>query len=149
MSDSLLTDCARNCTIVGMELVIDTSAIVAVLLNEPEKAAILERTDGVELVAPPSLHWEIGNAFSKMFRRRRTTLSRAEQAIAEYERINIRVVDVDLIQALELADQLGMYAYDAYMLACALNLRLPILTLDKKLYNAANLLGVRTVEVNQ
>lgn len=76
-------------------------------------------------------------------------MSRAEQAIAEYERINIRVVDVDLIQALELADQLGMYAYDAYMLACALNLRLPILTLDKKLYNAANLLGVRTVEVNQ
>lgn len=132
-----------------MELVIDTSAIVAVLLNEPEKAAILERTDGVELVAPPSLHWEIGNAFSKMFRRRRATLSRAEQAIAEYERINIRFVDVDLIQALELADQLGLYAYDAYMLACALNLRLPILTLDKKLYNAANLLGVRTVEVNQ
>ena len=132
-----------------MELVIDTSAIVAVLANEPEKSAILERTDGAELVAPPSLHWEIGNAYAKMFKRRRTTLDRAKQALARYEQINIRFVDVDLLQALELADQLDIYAYDAYMLACALNLRLPLLTLDRKLYNAANLLGVRTVEVNQ
>lgn len=127
----------------------DTSAIIAVLADEPKKAAILERTDGAELVAPLSLHWEIGNAFSKMFRRRRTTLNQAKQAIADYKQINIRYVDVDLYQALELADQLGLYAYDAYMLACALNLRLPILTLDKKLSGAANLLGVITVEINQ
>ena len=132
----------------GMELVMDTSAMIAVLVDEPAKAAILERTDDTELVAPLSLHWEIGNAFAKMFKQRRTTLSQAKQAIADYKRIHIRLVDVDLIQALELADQLGLYAYDAYMLACALNLRLPILTLDKKLSGAATLLGVRTVEVN-
>ncbi len=76
-------------------------------------------------------------------------MDQAKQALAMYEQINIRFVDVDLLQALELAEQLDIYAYDAYMLACALNLRLPILTLDKKLYNAANLLGVSTVDVNQ
>lgn len=127
----------------------DTSAIVAVLLNEPEKAAILERIVSDQPVAPRSVHWEIGNAFSVMFKRRRANLRQAKQAIAEYEQLNIRFVDVDLYQALELSDQLGIYAYDAYVLACALNLRLPILTLDKELSGAANLLGVRTVEVNQ
>lgn len=131
-----------------MELVIDTSAIVAVLVNEPQKAAILERIDDAQMVAPRSVHWEIGNAFSAMFKRRRATLRRAKQAIAEYEQLNIRFVDVDLYQAVELSEQLGIYAYDAYVLACALNLRLPILTLDKDLSDAANLLGVRLVEVN-
>ena len=131
-----------------MELVIDTSAIVAVLVNEPQKAAILERIDDAQMVAPRSVHWEIGNAFSAMFKRRRATLRRAKQAIAEYEQLNIRFVDVDLYQAVELSEQLGIYAYDAYVLACALNLRLPILTLDKDLSGAANLLGVRLVEVN-
>ena len=126
----------------------DTSAMIAVLVDEPAKAAILERTEGAELVAPLSLHWEIGNAFAKMFKQRRIALSQAKQAIADYKRMTIRLVDVDLMQALELADQLGLYAYDAYMLACALNLRLPILTLDKKLSGAATLIGVRTVEVN-
>ena len=126
----------------------DTSAIIAVLVDEPDKAAILERVDDAQMVAPRSVHWEIGNAFSAMFKRHRSTLRQAKQAIADYKRIHIRLVDVDLIQALELADQLGLYAYDAYMLACALNLRLPILTLDKKLSGTANLVGVRTVEVN-
>ena len=127
----------------------DTSAIIAVLTDEPDKAAILERIDNAQMVAPRSVHWEIGNAFSAMFKRRRSTLRQAKQAIAEYEQMNIRFVDVDLYQAVDLSDQLGIYAYDAYVLACALNLRLPILTFDKGLLDAANLLGVRTVEVNQ
>ena len=123
--------------------------MIAVLVDEPAKAAILEIIGNSQMVAPRSVHWEIGNAFSAMFKRRRSTLRQAKQAIAEYEQMNIRFVDVDLYQAVELSDQLGIYAYDAYVLACALNLRLPILTFDKGLFDAANLLGVRTVEVNQ
>ena len=52
-----------------MELVADTSAIIAVIANGSERAAILERTVGAELIAPASVHWELGNAFSAMFRR--------------------------------------------------------------------------------
>lgn len=58
-----------------MVLIIHTSAIVAVLMDEPEKAAILELTEDAELVAPRSVHWEIGNAFSLMFKRRRRCLA--------------------------------------------------------------------------
>lgn len=61
-----------------MKLVVDTSVILAVLLNEPHRQKILDITKGAELYAPASLHWEIGNAFSAMFKQNRLTLDQAQ-----------------------------------------------------------------------
>ena len=130
-----------------MEMVIDTSAIIAVIADGTERATILERTVGVALTAPASVHWEVGNAFSAMFRRGRITLAQARQALRSYDRMSFRFVDVDLTRSLELAQRLNLYAYDAYVLACALNSRSPLLTLDKKLAVAASSVGVRILEV--
>ena len=129
-----------------MDLVIDTSAIVAVIANEPEKLAIAHTADS-SLVVPASVHWEIGNAFSAMFKRRRITLAQAKLAIRSYEQMRLRFIDIDLSQSLELSEQLDIYAYDAYVLASALSLRLPLLTLDDKLAAVAPLTGVQTLEV--
>lgn len=131
----------------SMDIVIDTSAVIAVIANEPEKPSIVKHTLGANLIAPASVHWEVGNAFSAMFKRRRISLSQAKEAIKSYERIVFRFIDVDLGQSLELSDRLDMYGYDAYVLACALNLRSPLLTLDKKLAAAAPAVGVRVLEV--
>ena len=131
----------------SMDIVIDTSAVIAVIANEPEKPAIVEHTLGANLIAPASVHWEVGNAFSAMFKRRRISLSQAKEAIKSYERIVFRFIDVDLGQSLELSDRLNMYGYDAYVLACALNMRSPLLTLDKKLAAAAPEVGVKVLEV--
>ena len=130
-----------------MDLVIDTSAIIATLTDEPERQAIIEYTVGAELIVPPSVHWEVGNAFSAMLKRRRISLAQAKQAIVNYHRITFRYIDIGLDQSLELSEQLDIYAYDAYVLACALNLRLPLLTLDKRLSSAAAQLKVQTLEV--
>ena len=43
-----------------MDIVVDTSVIMAVITNEPEKDALIEVTRGVDLIAPPSVHWETG-----------------------------------------------------------------------------------------
>lgn len=131
----------------SMDIVIDTSAVIAVIANEPEKPAIVEHTLGANLIAPASVHWEVGNAFSAMFKRRRISLSQAKEAIKSYERIVFRFIDIDLGQSLDLASRLNMYGYDAYVLACALNLRSPLLTLDKKLAAAAPMVGVKVLEV--
>ncbi len=131
-----------------MDLVIDTSAVIAVIANEPERDAIIAQTVGVSLLAPASVHWEIGNSFSAMLKRRRITLSLAQQAIRSYEQMQFRFIDVDLSQSLDLSARLGLYAYDAYVLACALNLRSPLLTLDNGLAGNAALAGVRVMEVN-
>ena len=131
-----------------MDLVIDTSAIIAVIANEPEREAIIEHTVGANLMAPASVHWEIGNAFSGMFKRHRITLSQAQQAIRSYEQMQFRFLDVDLGQSIRIAHELGLYAYDAYVLACALNVRSPLLTLDSELATSAGVAGVHIVEVN-
>lgn len=131
----------------SMDIVIDTSAVIAVIANEPEKPAIVEHTLGANLIAPASVHWEVGNAFSAMFKRRRISLRQAKEAIKSYERIVFRFIDIDLGQSLDLASRLNMYGYDAYVLACALNLRSPLLTLDKKLAAAAPVVGVKVLEV--
>jgi predicted nucleic acid-binding protein len=130
-----------------MRLVVDASVVIAVIGNEPKKAALIAATQGYELVAPLSLPWEIGNAFSAMLKRNRITLQQAEAAIEIYQQIPVSLVDVDLKQALELSHRLKIYAYDAYLIACALNQGCALLTLDGGLSYAAKAAGVAVVEV--
>lgn len=130
-----------------MDIVIDTSVIIAVIANEPEKDKLIELTLGSDLIAPHSVHWEIGNAFSVMLRRQRITLEQALKAIEIYRQISIRFVDVELESSLEHVDNLGIYAYDAYLIQCALKYRSALITLDKSLVNAARQTGVKVIEV--
>ena len=116
-----------------MKIVVDTSVIVAVIANEPEKTALIEMTRGSELVAPQSVHWEIGNAFSAMLKRKRLTSGEATRALKVYGRIQIRFLDVELEQSLRIADEQGIYAYDAYVLRCAQKHRSPLISLDQSL----------------
>lgn len=132
-----------------MELVIDTSAIIAVLVREPHRAVLIEVTAGADLLAPPSVHWEVGNAFSAMFKRRHLTLRQAHRALEAYHRIPIRFSEVGLERALEVSKDLDIYAYDAYVIACALQHRCPVLSLDQGLVKAAARAGIATVEVQQ
>ncbi len=132
-----------------MNLVVDTSVIVAVIANEPEKPAIITQTQGAKLFAPRSLSMETGNAFSAMLKRGRITLEQAKAAVEIYEQISLNLVDINLLQALEIASRLNVYAYDAYVIACALHQDCPLLTLDGGLSYAAKAAGVDVVEVNQ
>lgn len=128
-----------------MAYVIDTSAIIAVLLSEPERDLLVRATRGAELLAPASVHWEIGNALSAGLKRRRLTLAQGQRALTAYAAIPIRFVDVDLALSLELAAEHALYAYDAYLLTCALQQRAPLLTLDAGLVRTANTLGIDLV----
>jgi predicted nucleic acid-binding protein len=132
-----------------MDVVLDTSALVAVLVDAPEKEALVALTPGASILAPSSVHWEIGNAFSAMLRRRRLTMKQVQAALSSYEQIPIRYVDVDLQKALELAGRLGVYAYDAYVLACAESMRSPLITLDGGMIAAGKKMGLTILEVNR
>ncbi|OFW31877.1 MAG: twitching motility protein PilT [Acidobacteria bacterium RIFCSPLOWO2_12_FULL_60_22] len=132
-----------------MEFVVDTSVLIAVLTSEAERAVLVERTRGVHLVAPASVHWEVGNAFAAMLKRRRITLPEIEQALEAYGKIPLRLMAVDLTTALQLAAEHNLYAYDAYVLACATRQRCPLLTLDGGLARAARAAGVQLGEISQ
>ncbi len=130
-------------------VVIDTSAVIAVVANEASKPALIRLTEGVELISSSSLPAEMGNAFSAMFKRRRISLVEAKVAIETYKRIPIRLTALDLGQALDLSHQLNIYAYDAYFIACGLQYRSPLLTVDGGLRDAARLAGIEVLEVTQ
>jgi len=51
-------------------------------------------------------------------------------------------------QAVELSGRLNIYAYDAYVLACAINQRAPLLTLDGGLRERARELKLDVLEAN-
>jgi len=129
------------------EIVIDTSAVVAVITNAPEKVALIRATEDVELVAPSSVHWEVGNAFSAMIRRGRLTLDHAARAIEIYQLIPIRFIDVDLMGSLMIASEHRLYAYDAYLIECSRARRASLLTLDRTLARVAAIMAIDVVEV--
>jgi predicted nucleic acid-binding protein len=123
-------------------MVVDTSAVLAVLLEEPERIALIAATRGATLYAPPSLPWEVGNALVALVRRRRLTLAEARRVWDAFQSVPMRLVDIDVGQAIASATELALYAYDAYMLELAVQRGLPLLTLDQKLRHAARARGV-------
>lgn len=131
----------------NMEVVADASAIIAVVTNERRRQALIRSSDGADLIAPASVHWEIGNALSAMLKRGRISLNQVTSALIAYEQIPIRFVDVELDQSLSIAAEYDLYAYDAFLLRCSLKYRSPILTLDRGLAHAAKQLHVEIVEV--
>ena len=130
-----------------MKCVVDTSIIIAVITNEEHKQSIISATKDVDLIAPGSLHWEIGNALSAMLKRNRITYSQCLSALKAYSYIPIQEKDIALADVLGLAGQFKIYAYDAYMLACSQKYHASMLSLDKGLISVAQQLGLPILEV--
>ena len=129
------------------EIVIDTSAVVAVITDASEKTALIRMTEDAALVAPSSVHWEVGNAFSAMIRRGRLTPELAARAIDIYQSIPIRFVDVDLTASLMIASEHHLYAFDAYLIECSRARRAPLLTLDRALARVAAKVMIDVMEI--
>lgn len=129
-------------------IVIDTSAILAVLLDEPEKQAVVEATMGSVVCAPASLRWEVGNAATAGVKRRRLTPERARQLITDFEQVTIRELAIDIERAVDLALELGIYAYDAYILEATRSSGLRLLALDGPIRRNATKLGLPLLELD-
>ena len=131
-----------------MTITIDTSALIAVIGNEASKPRIIELTRDCRLCAPPSVQWEIGNAFSAMFKRQQLSIELATRALAIYREIPIKFIEVPLEVTLKLSHSQGIYAYDAYLIQCAQQTGTSLLTLDGGLKAVAQRMGISVLEVN-
>ena len=132
-----------------MYITIDTSALIAVIGNEASKQSIVDLTANCSLYAPASVHWEIGNAFSSMFKSQNLDIERAQQALTVYSGIPIKFVDVPLEATLEISKAQNIYAYDASLIQCAQQTSTSLLTLDNGLKSVAQQVGVHVLEVMQ
>ena len=129
------------------DFVVDASVIIAVIANEPEKDQLIQLTKGADLLAPASIHWEIGNAFSAMIKRDRITIKQALSALEIYHQIPIRYTEVELEKTLLIVAEHRIYAYDAYLIRCAIKYNSVLITLDQKLARVAQEMNVNVVEV--
>ncbi len=130
-----------------MDIVIDTSALLAVIVGEPERDRIIANTSGHTLIGPGAIPWEVGNAFSAMMKQHRLSLDDTQEGLRVFHSVPIRYVKVDMANTLSLARRESMYAYDAYFLDCASRHVAPLLTLDRRLMRAAQNIGIHLLEV--
>ena len=133
-----------NCTGMNKEgILVDASAVLAVILEEPEKDSIVKATAGCEAKAPGCLRWEVGNAFSAMAKRGRLEPEETFAALKVFDMIPMQEVEVDLGEALEMALENDIYAYDAYYLAAAKKHRVELLSLDQRMLEVAKNEGIK------
>jgi len=130
-----------------MEVVIDASAILAVLLNEEEKDSIITLTMGLSLLSPGCIEYEIGNAVSALHKRNLISTADGILVWHEFCKIPLRQINPNIHDALIIACNENIYAYDAYYLAVASQYHLPLLTLDDKMRSTAFKIGIESMEV--
>ncbi|WP_234570546.1 type II toxin-antitoxin system VapC family toxin [Rhodohalobacter sp. 614A] len=131
-----------------MLITIDTSAVLAVLVNESHKQVIIEHTENSELQSPESIDAEIGNALSAMLKRKRISLTKTKQIINQFDLVPIRRTPIRLNEALKLSKEFNIYAYDGYVLDCAKQYRTPLLSLDRRMVDVAKELNITVLEVS-
>jgi predicted nucleic acid-binding protein len=129
-----------------MKIVADTNTFIAVSLNEPERKAIIDLTEGCELVAPDVLPFELGNALTAMMKKGTLQPHEISSSWDTIRQIPVELKRTDIKYALEIAVQFGIYAYDAYFLECASGLRCPLITLDRRMKGVALEMGIFILE---
>ena len=117
-------------------IVVDCSAISAILFDEPARDEALERLAGHSLNAPNLLDHEIVSVALKKRRQDWPEASLA-LALADYAAYDIALHPVDLAAQYELATRYQLSAYDAAYLWLAAELKAPLATFDLKLATAA------------
>ena len=129
-----------------MKIIADTNTFIAVALNEPEKAKIIQLTEGHDLIAPDVLPFEIGNALTAMMKKNALKKEEVESAWEIIQQIPVDLRHTDIKSALSIAIKFNLYAYDAYFLKCAENLHSPLLTLDLGMQRVARAMGITILE---
>jgi predicted nucleic acid-binding protein len=119
-------------------MVIDASAVAAILLGEPEADAIERRIAGRHLYAPHLIGFEIANICATRTRREPERATAFLELLDVFADLGVERLDVDVQGVLRLALAQRLTAYDAAYLWLARNLGAPLVTLDRQLAAAAS-----------
>jgi predicted nucleic acid-binding protein len=132
-----------------MDILLDASAIMAIILNEANKKLVIKLTKGSILLSPAMISYEIGNALISLYKRHKLTENDITDAYNIFKKIPIRTLDVDMEKAVKISCKYNIYAYDAYYLETAKRLMLPLITFDKSMKNAALDMGINVLTEEQ
>jgi predicted nucleic acid-binding protein len=118
-------------------VVVDASALAAVLFGEPEGPQVAERLGGSDLVTPTLFSYEIANICWKKIRRYPEKRSALLESYSFLGRLELEEVEVATSEVLLLAERENLTVYDASYLWLSRKLSLELVTLDTDLIAAA------------
>lgn len=134
-------------------IVIDTSSILRIAKDDEDGEAELLAIAGKELIAPESVQWETVNALTQQVYKKHITRQQAEKAIWFTLRMGITYVFVNRVNAMSIAIDRRIMSYDAFVLQCAIEQELPLLTSEKdapgRMPDHARRLGITLVELKK
>ena len=124
-------------------MIVDASVILSAFFpdeDQPQAQALIrEHVMGrVELAAPTLLLYEVTNAVVQARRRGRISDEQAEKILTSFEGLGIALRPVTWQQVLPLALRFDRSAYDAAYLALSETSEQPLVTADRRLYNAVH-----------
>ena len=118
-------------------VVVDASAIAALVFNEPASDDVVEQIGKARLVAPSLLPYELANVYVVKVRRYPDQKPALDRAFSMLDSLDIELVAVPADAAGAQASESGLTAYDAAYLWLARRLGVGLVTLDRKLEAAA------------
>jgi predicted nucleic acid-binding protein len=128
-----------------MEIVADASVFLAVILNESDRDWVIHKTSGKGIVSPEVLPYEIGNALIAVKKKGRLNDREIIRAFDLSQRIAVKLVPVNIHEAIKMAVRFNIYAYDAYYLQCCIENKSSLISLDNRMCDIAGNLGIKVV----
>jgi predicted nucleic acid-binding protein len=125
-----------SCAPIVTDKVVDASALVALLFDEPSQTAVVQALTGARLFAPALLETEVANACLKKIRARPAERGALLEAFALFSSLSITPGEVDVAETLALAERTKLTVYDASYLWLARALGAELVTLDERLAKA-------------
>ena len=129
-----------------MKMLLDASAIIAVIANEPEREYVIKNTRNSIIVSPNIIAIEIFNALTRMMRK--DVIDSKEKMIQlhkNFKKMPIKIEEIDIEKAIEIAWKYKIYAYDACYLETAKRLNLPLITFDGNMEKIGIELGIKII----
>jgi predicted nucleic acid-binding protein len=122
-------------------LVVDASALGALVFGEPQAEEISRGLTNATLVAPALLWFEMAAVTAKKIRRHPEMAAQIQAAFRLAFRLPVAIVDVDHGETVNLALENELTTYDAAYLWLANHLGAELVALDTKLGKAAQRLA--------
>ena len=120
-----------------MAVVVDASALAAVLFGEPGHESIARQLRGQAMHAPTLIDYELASVALKKLRRVPADAEALLAALHTARRLRLERRQPDMVQVLALAASTGLTTYDASYLWMARWLGVKLVTLDRGLEKAA------------
>jgi predicted nucleic acid-binding protein len=113
--------------------VVDASALAAIAFAEAGADAVIDEIEGHRLHAPTLVVFELMNVAVKRAKKQPVATALFLEALEVLDGLGLRFRGIDQGEVVKLGLATGLTAYDATYLWLARALRMPLVTLDKKL----------------